>query len=86
MTKAYDVTELGLLVIQEAKKDGLHLAEEGIQTLSKAVYNATKQWAKESAKISDNHIDDMLAPFYDYLDSMVLNQIEKIDLDGKKAA
>ena len=80
--EAYSLKELGLMIASEAKKDGLVLAEQTLEILAKAVYKATKQWATESAKASSNVIDDMIAPFYYNLDTFVLPQIEKIDIDG----
>jgi hypothetical protein len=80
MTKAYDIQALGELILSEAKKNGLELAEECLQVLATSVYQASKTWAVESAKISDNHIDDMISPFYGYLDSLVMPQIKKINL------
>lgn len=82
MKTAYDVAELGEIIIAEAKKDGLIIAEEAIEKLAKAAYVGFKTWAKESAVLSDNKIDDMLAPFLDHADAIVMPQIEKIDLDG----
>ena len=70
------------MIAAEAKKEGLVLAEEMIETLAKAAYNGVKAWAKESAQLSTNKIDDLVVPFYGYLDSLVLPQIEKIDIDG----
>lgn len=85
VTKAYDIKELGAIIVEEAKKDGLHIAEEALEKLGKAVYMGSKRWAKESAVVSTNKIDDFIAPFYDQADSFVIPQIEKIDLDGDGA-
>lgn len=82
MNKAYDIKELGQMIIEEAKKDGLTIAEEAVEKLGKAVYNGTKKWAQESAVISETKIDDFIAPFYGQIDQFVVPQIEKIDLDG----
>lgn len=82
MEKAYDLKALGEKIVSEAKKEGLSLAEESVEVLAKAAYNAVKSWAKESAVLSENKIDDFVAPFYDQIDPLVLPQIEKIDLDG----
>lgn len=81
MEKAYDLKALGLKIIEEAKKEGLPLAEEAVEKLGKAVYLAVKGWAKESAEVSGTKVDDFLARFYDLIDDAVLPQIEKIDLD-----
>lgn len=86
MQKAYDLKSLGEKITEEAKKDGLVLAEEAVEKLAKAAYNGLKAWVKESAALSVEgplaKVDDFIAPFIDQLDPMVLPQIEKIDLDG----
>ena len=82
MQKPYEIKALGQAIVDEAKKDGLELAEEALEKLGKAVYNGTKKWAKESADLSENKFDDFAAPFYDHLDGVVNPQIDKIDLDG----
>lgn len=82
MEKAYDVKALGQMIIEEAKKDGLTLAEETAEKLAKAAYHGTKKWLKESATLSTNPFDNVVAPFYDHVDGFVLPQIEKLDLDG----
>lgn len=86
MEKAYDLKALGEKIKEEAKKEGLDLAEQAVEKLAKAVYNGTKSWAKESAALSKDgllgKVDDYVAPFYDQLDSVVNPQIDKIDLDG----
>lgn len=79
--KPYDLKELGAKITAEAKKDGLHLAEEAAEKLAKAVYIGTKAWLIESAELSENKVDDFVAPFYNYADQYVLPQIEKLDLD-----
>ena len=82
MEQAYSLKELGLKIQEEAKKEGLTIAEEAVEKLAKAAYNGTKAWVKESATLSPNKIDDFIAPFYDQLDVIVNPQIDKIDLDG----
>lgn len=82
MEKAYELKALGQMVVEEAKKKGLTLAEEAVETLAAAIYQGTKAWAKESAALSPNKVDDFVAMFYDQADPFVLPQIEKIDLDG----
>ncbi len=82
MTEAYSLKELGLIIAAECKKDGLHLAEQTIETLAKGAYMGLKKWGKESASLSENKYDDLVSPFYDRLDVFVIPQIEKIDLDG----
>lgn len=81
MKKAYDVKELGEMVIAEAKKEGLTLAEDAVETLAKAAYLGLKQWFNESAVLSPNPVDNFIAPALGYLDGFILPEIEKIDLD-----
>lgn len=85
MNKAYDIKALGEMIAEEAKKDGLTMAEEAVEKLGKAAYFGFKAWAKESAVVSENKIDDFVAAFYDSVDAVALPQIEKIDFnkDGK---
>lgn len=82
MEKAYDIKALGQIIIEEAKKDGLTVAEEAAEKLAKAAYRGQKRWLKESAILSENKIDDVIVPFYDMADSIVEPLIEKIDIDG----
>ena len=85
MVKAYDVKELGLAIKAKAEGEGLALAEDAIEALAKACYLGMKDWLKASALLSESKVDDFVAPFYDQLDTFVLPQIDKIDLnkDGK---
>ncbi len=82
---AYDIKELGQIIVDEAKKDGLEVTEDALEVLGKSVYRGFKRWAKESAVVSKTPYDNMIAPFYDQMDSFVEPTIEKIDLnkDGK---
>lgn len=86
MESAYDIKALGESIVAEAKKEGLPMAEDAVERLGKAAYNAFKAWVKESAVLSKGgvlaQVDDYLAPFIDQLDPVVVPQIEKIDLDG----
>lgn len=82
MEQAYDVKALGEIIKEEAQKEGLQLAEAAVEKLGKAVYGGFKRWVSESATLSENKVDDMLAPAVAFLDPIVLPQIEKIDLDG----
>ena len=82
MEKAYDFKELGKMIAEEAKKQGLTIAEEAVEVLGKASYTASKKWMKESAVISGTKIDDFVVPFIDNLDPLVNQNIEKLDLDG----
>lgn len=81
MEKAYELKALGQKIAEKAKARGLTLAEEAVEALAESAYLGTKEWAVESAALSANKIDDFIAPFYGYLDGVVLPQIKKIDLD-----
>lgn len=82
MGQAYDIKALGEKIVEKAKADGLEIAEQAVEKIAKAAYFGLKEWAKESAAISDTKIDDFVMPALDYLDGFMLPQIEKIDLDG----
>lgn len=82
MEKPFELKALGEKIKEHAAKDGLQLAEQAAEKLAKAAYLGLKDWTKESATLTENKIDDIVAPVIDYLDPMVLPQIEKIDLDG----
>ena len=82
MEKAYELKALGEKIKAKAAEKGLSIAEEGLETLAEATYLAMKEWATESAVLSENKVDDFIAPFYANLDAFVLPQIKKIDLDG----
>lgn len=82
MNQAYDLKSLGEMIMAECKADGLHIAEDAAEKLAKGVYSGFKAWAKESAKLSENKIDDFASAFYDEADQFVLPQIEKLDLDA----
>lgn len=75
MEKAYDLKQLA----NKLEKAGLPIVKEAAEETAKQVYLAVKEWAKESAVISENKVDDFIAPFYDQLDPLVLPQIDKID-------
>ena len=71
MDKAYDLKALML----ELKAEGLELAEDSAES----VYHAVKRWLVASAALSTNPFDDMVAPFINQLDVVVLPQIDKIN-------
>lgn len=75
MEKAYDLKDLG----QRLKDAGLPVAEDALESAAGKVYVALKGWVKDSAVLSENKIDDVIAPFLDQLDPMVLPQIDKIN-------
>lgn len=71
MEKAYDVKNL----LERCKADGLNLVENEVGL----VYKHLKEWILESATLSENKIDDVLAPFVSQLDPIMLPLIDKID-------
>lgn len=81
MEKAYDIKELGKKIAEEAKKDGLEIAEQAVETLGKACWTGIKSWLVESSLLSENKIDDVVAPFISQLDPLVEGVIAKVDLD-----
>jgi hypothetical protein len=80
--KAYDIKALGEAIRAKAEEQGLTLAEEAVETLGKAAWEGTKQWAADSALASENKIDDLVVPFLSTMDKLVDESIEKVDLDG----
>lgn len=82
MEKAYDLKALGKKIIEKARQNGLHLAEDAAQAIAKASYLGIKEWAQESAAITPTPVDNVIVKFVDYADDFVLEQIEKMDLDG----
>lgn len=71
MVKAYDVADL----LERCKADGLDLAEQEVGKL----YVHLKEWFVESAAMSESKIDDVIAPFVNQLDPIMLPLIDKID-------
>jgi hypothetical protein len=77
MEKAYDLKDLG----KKLQEQGLPIAEEALQKAGKQAYTAVKAWLKESAVMSSNKVDDILAPFLDQADPVVNKAIDGLDLD-----
>ena len=75
MTQAYDIKELG----ERLKSAGVPIALDALESVAENVYVVLKQWIKDSAALSENKIDDAIAPFIDQLDAFVLPQIKKIN-------
>lgn len=71
MQNAYDVQDL----LMRLKGDGMDLTEKEVGLF----YMHLKDWFKESAAISDNKIDDLIAPFISQLDPIFLPLIDKIN-------
>ena len=75
MEKAYDLKELG----KRLEKAGFPILKEGLEETARVVYITIKDWATESAPLSENTIDDFVAPFYGQLDKVVLNLVDDIN-------
>jgi hypothetical protein len=71
MKKAYDVKEL----VERLKGKGVVLAEEAVVQM----LDATLDWFKESAALSENPYDDMLVGLIPTVKRELLKQIDKID-------
>ena len=71
MEKAYDLKGL----LKHLENEGLNLAEDA----ASKVYSAVKNWATESAHISETPFDDLAIPFFKNVDEIVLPLIDKID-------
>lgn len=71
MEKAYDVKAL----LAKMKDSGLDLVENEVGLF----YKNLKEWVQESAVLSENKIDDVIAPFVGQLDPILLPLIDKID-------
>lgn len=75
MENAYDLKALG----QKLQDQGLPIVLDAAESAAGKVYVAVKEWLKESAALSSNKIDDVVVPFLDYVDPLVLPQIDKIN-------
>lgn len=71
MEKAYEVKAL----LEMCKADGLDLLENELGV----VYKNMKKWIQDSAALSENKIDDVIAPFIGQLDPILLPLIDKVD-------
>lgn len=69
--KAYDLKVL----IEKLKSRGLDVTEE----TAKGVFEDTFSWVEESAKISENKIDDMIVGMAGPAKSYVMEMLDKID-------
>jgi len=69
--KAYDLKVLGA----KLKAEGLELAEDGAGKALKCVMS----WLKESAALSPNQMDDLVAPLLVPVETYVMGQVDKID-------
>lgn len=70
MEKAYDLKNL----LKRFEARGLVVVE----TQLGGMYADLKAWATESAALSSNKVDDVIAPFLSQLDAVVLPLIDKV--------
>lgn len=71
MTKAYDTKVL----VARLKEKGINIAEDAAGEVVKTTFG----WAKESAVLSENKVDDMVAPLLIPVETYIMTQIDKID-------
>jgi len=69
--KAYDPK----LLVEKLKAVGLDVAEDAAVRVVEAVFD----WATESAKLSENKIDDVIAALLPTLKPAIFEAIDKID-------
>lgn len=71
MEKAYDFKGL----VEELKKEGIEVAEEGAKAINRAMFS----WLKKSAPLSENKIDDAFAPLYPVIENYIAEVAEQIN-------
>jgi len=69
--EAYDLKALEV----KLKEMGL----PAVELLAEKCYSAVKAWIKESAEVSATPYDNLVVPFIDQLDTLVLPVLNKID-------
>lgn len=67
--------ELKKKLLEDAKSEGLNLAEENVKKIAKFLFKIIPELAKET----ETSIDDHLAPFLVLAEPMVMELIDKID-------
>jgi hypothetical protein len=72
--EAYDLKALEI----KLKEAGL----PAVEFLAEKCYSAVKEWIKESAEVSATPYDNLVVPFIDQLDTLVLPVLNKIDGDS----
>ena len=63
------------LLMAKLRAQGIVIAEDAAEVL----VNGTFDWLEESAKLSENKIDDMLSVGYPHARGLALAQVDKID-------
>lgn len=71
MEKAYDVKDL----VKRLKDNGLEVAED----MALVLVSQSISWLRESAIMSENKIDDMIASFYGLAEDKLKELADKID-------
>ena len=70
MTQAYDFS----ILLKRLEEKGLSVAEP----LAKDLYEELKAWVVESAALSPTPYDNLIIPFINQLDVVILPQLDKI--------
>ncbi len=73
MDKPYDLADLGARL----KGEGLEVAEEALKKIVKHTFG----WARESAQLSPNKMDDMIAPFLIPIEAYVMERADEVNPD-----
>lgn len=71
MEKAYDVKDLTARMMAKGMPE--------VEDMAQIAYTCLKEWAMESATLSENKIDDVLMPALQFLDGIILPHLDKID-------
>ena len=74
MEKAYQFSAL----VEKLKVHGLEVAEETAKALTVSVL----EWVKESAVLSENKVDDVLAVLIPLIEKPILDLEDKINPEG----
>lgn len=71
MEKAYDVKDLAARMIAKGMPE--------VEDMAQIAYACMKEWAIESAQLSENKVDDVIMPALQFLDAIILPHLDKID-------
>lgn len=75
MQKAYDLEVLG----QQLKEQGVDFGKETLEEGAKIALKTLFPWLTKSAEISENKVDDMLAPLYPIAQKHAMDLAEDIN-------
>ena len=71
MEKAYDVKDLAARMMAKGMPE--------VEDMAQIAYVCLKEWAMDSAQLSENKVDDVLMPALQFLDAIILPHLDKID-------